>query len=201
MDKIVDLLLSFSGPTPYFLLFGILLICGLGLPIPEDITLLAGGLAAYYGLTNLWVTIAVAYVGVILGDTIIFMLGAHVGRKLTKMWIFHKLLPDERLQGVSDKFHKWGNKVIFAARFMPGVRAPIFFSAGTFHVPFRVFIFFDGLAALLSVPAIIGAAYFFGDQVVWIVRRVEHSIVVVIGGVILFGVVKWYLQRRRLLRG
>src|SRR5450631_2779114 len=97
MDRLVDFLLNFYGPTPYFLIAGILLLCGLGLPIPEDITLLAAGLAAYYGLTNLILTILVAYFGVLLGDSIIFFLGAHYGRKLTKKWIFHKLLPDERL--------------------------------------------------------------------------------------------------------
>src|SRR6478752_2528322 len=102
MDKIVDLLLTFSGPTPYFLIFGILLICGLGVPIPEDITLFAGGLAAYYGLTDL----LVSYTGVILGDSIIFGLGHHYGSKLTKKWIFHKLLPDDRLEKVREEFHK-----------------------------------------------------------------------------------------------
>ena len=204
MDKILDILLSLYGPTPYFLLFGILLICGLGLPIPEDITLFAGGLAAYYGLANLWVTILVAYFGVILGDSIIFSLGAVYGRKLTKHWFFHKLLPDERLNTVRHQFNKKGNKLIFAARFMPGLRAPIFFSAGTLHLPYRVFLFHDGVAALLSVPTIIGAVYYFGDEldkVVRVIQKIEHSIFLVITTVILAILAKWYITHRRLKQG
>src|SRR5215217_6379530 len=113
MDALVDFLLGFYGPTPYFLIFGILLACGLGLPIPEDITLFAAGLAAYYGLTTLWIIILVSLAGVIIGDSLIFLLGAKYGRRLTKKWLFHKLLPDERLNAVQKKFHKRGNRLIF----------------------------------------------------------------------------------------
>jgi membrane protein DedA with SNARE-associated domain len=204
MDKILDILLGLYGPTPYFLLFGVLLICGLGLPIPEDITLFAGGLSAYYGLTNLWLTIVVSYMGVIIGDSIIFWLGAVYGRKLTKKWFFHKLLPDERLNAVRTQFHKKGNKLIFVARFMPGLRAPIFFSAGTLHLPYRVFLFYDGFAAFLSVPTIIGAVYYFGDEldkVVRVIQRIEHSIVFVVVAVVFAMAAKWYLTHRRLKRG
>ncbi len=203
MDKIVDILLSLYGPTPYFLIFGILLACGLGLPIPEDITLFAGGLSAYYGLTSLWMTIVISIAGVILGDSLIFYLGAKYGRKLTKKWLFHKLLPDERLNAVRENFHKKGNRLIFAARFMPGLRAPIFFSAGTLHLPYRIFLLYDGLAALISIPAIISSVYFFGDEldkVVRIITKIEHSIILMIVAAILAILAKWYLTHRRLRR-
>jgi membrane protein DedA with SNARE-associated domain len=200
MDSLVDFLLNFYGPTPYFLIFGILLLCGLGLPIPEDVTLLAGGLLAYYGLTNLYATIAVALVGVLFGDTAIFILGVTYGRKLTKKWIFHKLLPDDRLNWVKNQFKKRGNRMIFAARFMPGARAPIFFSAGTFHLRYRVFIAYDGAAAIISVPLVIGAVYYFGDQldhVVRVVKRVEHGLVFVIIAFVMAMIAKWYVTHRR----
>lgn len=201
MDKIVDILLNFYGPTPYFLIFGILLACGLGLPIPEDITLFAAGLAAYYGLTNLWVMILVCYSGVIVGDSVIFFLGAKYGQKLTKKWFFHKLLPDDRLAKVKVEFHQRGNRLIFAARFMPGLRAPMYFSAGTLHLPYRVFLFYDGMAALLSVPTIVGAVYYFGDElnkVVRTIQRIEHGIVFVIAAALLAVLAKWYVSHRKL---
>jgi membrane protein DedA with SNARE-associated domain len=203
MDRLVDFLLNFYGPTPYFLVLGILLACGIGLPIPEDITLFAAGLLCYYGLTNLGLMIGVALFGVIAGDSLIFYLGHHFGRKLTKKWFFHKLLPDDRLTAVQRKFKRRGNKLIFAARFMPGLRAPIYFSAGTLHLPPRVFWFYDGMAALISVPLIIGAVYYFGDEldkVVRVIQRIEHGIVFVIAGVLLLVLGKWYVTHRRLKR-
>lgn len=203
MDRILDVLLNFSGPTQYLLIFGYLLLCGLGFPTPEDIALFAGGISAYYGLTNLWLVIGVSYFGVIMGDSVIFYLGAHYGRKLTKKWFFHKLFPDERLNIARSKIHSQGNKLIFAARFMPGLRAPIYFSAGTLHLPYKRFLFYDGLAALLSVPMIVGAVYYFGDEVDKVIRMVkkfEHSIFIVIIVVILAVCGKWYITHRRLKR-
>ncbi len=201
MDRLVDILLNLYGPSPYFLFLGILLICGLGLPIPEDIILFAAGLSAYYGLTQLWIVILVCYFGVILGDSIIFFLGSKYGSKLTKKWLFRKLLPAERLEAVKVKFHDKGNRLIFVARFMPGLRAPIFFSAGTLHLPYRVFLFYDGLAALVSVPVIIGAVFYFGDEldkVVRVIQRIEHGIFFVVAWVILIIVGKWYYTHKRL---
>jgi membrane protein DedA with SNARE-associated domain len=203
MDRLLDFLLNFHGLTPYFVIFGILLGCGLGLPIPEDIILLTAGLLAYYGLTNVWLTMLVGLLGVIVGDTLIFWLGSHYGRKLTKKWFFHKLLPDDRLLAVSRRFKRRGNRLIFAARFMPGLRAPIFFSAGTLHLPYRVFLFYDGLAALLSVPLIVGAVYYFGDnldQVVHSIQRFEHGVLLVIAVVMVLMLGKWYVTHRKLRR-
>jgi membrane protein DedA with SNARE-associated domain len=203
MDQLVNWILDFYGPTPYFLIFGILLACGVGLPIPEDITLFAAGLITYYGATDLGKMIAIALMGVLTGDSLIFILGRVYGRKLTKKWFFHKLLPDDRLSAVQKRFHRRGNKLIFVARFMPGLRAPIYFSAGTLHLPYRVFLFYDGLAALVSVPAIIGAVYFFGDQldrVVKVIQRLEHGLLFVIAAVLAAGVGKWLLTHRKLRR-
>jgi membrane protein DedA with SNARE-associated domain len=204
MERLVDFLLNFYGPTPYFLIFGILLACGLGLPIPEDITLFSAGLLAYYGVTDLYPMIAVAFVGVILGDLMIFALGHTYGRKLTKKWFFHRLLPDERLNVVQKRFRERGNGLVFLARFMPGLRAPIYFSAGTLKLPYRVFLFYDGVAAAISVPAIIGAVYVFGDEldrVVRVIRKVEHSVFAIVALAVLLILGKWYVTHRRLNRG
>src|SRR3990167_129436 len=111
-NALLDFVLGLYGPYPYILIFCILLACGLGLPIPEDITLALAGIAAWYGICNLWVMMAVSFAGVMLGDSLIFYLGAKYGRKLTKKWIFHKLLPDDRLNAVRKKLDEGGNRIL-----------------------------------------------------------------------------------------
>lgn len=200
MQEMLSFMLTFGGFTPYFLLFGILLACGLGVPIPEDITLFVGGMLAYYGVINVWMTIFICMAGVLIGDSTIFFLGAKYGRHLTDKPFFHKFLSPDRLEIVRGKFHEKGNKVIFAARFMPGLRAPTFFSAGTLHLPFRVFFFYDGMAALISVPTIVWTVYHFGalaDKVIGIIRQVEHGIILVVVAIVLFLVGKWHFNRRK----
>ncbi len=204
MDFLVDYILNFYGPTPYLIIFGILLICGLGIPIPEDITLFVAGMLCYYNLIHLGWTIGVCLLGVLIGDSVIFFLGAKFGRRLTKRWIFHKLLPDARLDAMGGKLKKTGGtKFLFFARFMPGLRAPIYFSAGTLHLPFKTFIFYDGCAALISVPSILGLVFYFGDevsQVIGVIKKVEHGLFLVILLVILGVLGKWYWSRRNVIR-
>ena len=204
MDFLVDYLLGFYGPAPYLIVLAILLACGVGIPIPEDVTLFAAGLMSYYGVTQLGLMILICLAGVLAGDCFIFYLGTHFGRRLTKKWLFHKLLPDDRLNAVSKKFNKKGDKLLFAARFMPGLRAPIYFSAGTLHIPFRKFILYDGCAAMISVPTIVGSVYYFGDEldhVIRVVRNFEHGLFVAILLVIFLVAAKWYITHRKLKRG
>lgn len=200
LDALLDFLLNFYGSGLYGLIFAILLACGLGIPIPEDITLFCSGVLAYYGLIEVRTTIVVCFLGVMIGDATVFWLGSHYGRKITKKWFFQKILPEERLNYVRENLlKKHGNKIIFAARFMPGFRAPLFFSAGTLHVPFRVFFFYDGLAAMISVPLIVYAVYRFGGEVDSVIRKIksaEQAVVVIIVLVAVFSVLKW-LKRRR----
>ncbi len=199
MEKLIDFLMGLAGPVPYLIVFAILIACGLGIPIPEDVTLFTAGLAAYYGKANPHIMVFVSMVGVMMGDSIVFLLGRKYGHKITKRWPFKKILTSGREKFVKEKMHKHGNKFIFVARFMPGFRAPIFFTSGTMHLPFRVFFFYDGMAALISVPLIVYSLYYFGgqvDQVIQIIRNAQHGILILIFSVILFLFVKWYWKKR-----
>lgn len=200
MQELLGFVLNFSGVMPYVLVFGILLACGLGLPIPEDITLFVAGMLAYYGMVNVWVMIVVCMAGVLVGDSTIFWLGAKYGREMTQKPLFSKLLTPERLESVKVKLHEHGNKVIFVSRFMPLLRAPTFFSAGTLHLPFQVFFFYDGLAALISVPSIIWLVYHFGDvadNLLKTIKNVEHGILFAILAATAFMTLKWYLNHKK----
>jgi membrane protein DedA with SNARE-associated domain len=85
---------------------------------------------------------------------------------------------------------------------MPGFRTPIFFSAGTLHLPFRVFLFYDGLAALISVPTIVFVTYFFGnhvDKVVRVVKRVQFGVIGTILLIVAVIVIKsWWSHKKEL---
>jgi protein MpaA len=145
--------------------------------------------------------LVLCFVGVMLGDCIIFLLGKKYGRRILQSGLFSRILPASRLDAVEIEFRKKGNPLIFAARFMPGLRAPIFFTAGTLKVPFKVFFFYDGLAALLSVPAIIYLTYFYGDQLEWIVDQVrtfEYGVVGLVLVVVVFLAFKYHRSRSKL---
>ena len=199
LTQILAILGGLDGPAPYLLVFTVLLLCGFGMPLPEDISLFAGGMLAYYGRADIYLMTVVAFFGIMIGDTIIFFFGKRVGPALLERRLFRKILHAERLAFVKEHFHAHGNKVIFGARFMPGLRTPVFFTAGTLHLPAGVFLFYDGLAALISVPAITFAVFYFGghvEQVLRTVRNVEHGIIGAVLAVVAFVAVKVWLSKR-----
>lgn len=200
MDRFFEFLLYTPDIVPYFIAFGVLLACGIGLPIPEDLTLFTMGYLSYNGIVDIKISIAVCFLGVMLGDAIIFAIGHHYGSKLLRRGIFAKLLPPDRMKKTQKLFHRWGNKLIFAARFMPGLRAPTYFSAGALHLPFRVFVFYDGLAALLSVPLLTGVTYLFGEHIDWVInlaRQAQYGVALLIAGLVAIFVLKHYISKRR----
>jgi membrane protein DedA with SNARE-associated domain len=200
MDHLLNIMLDASGPMPYVMVFLILIACGLGVPIPEDITLFAAGMLAYYGNVDENIIVAVSFVGIMLGDSIIFVMGRRYGGHWVKKGFLARILPLERLNQVEKKFAEHGNKIIFAARFMPGLRALVYFCAGTLKLPYRIFLFYDGAAATISVPTIIYLVHHFGDKVdaiIKVIRKAQHGIIIAILVVILFYVVKWFFSRRK----
>ncbi len=200
-NLLVDFLIDYYGPIPYLAIFVILLVCGLGIPIPEDITLIAGGILTYYGVCDVWLMIAIGLAGVLIGDTIVYYLGHHFGRRLLKKWPFRVIINENKIESIREQLHKHGPKVLFSARFMPGVRSTVFFATGLLHYPYRKMILFDGLAAVLSVPAIVYSVYYFGDfleSVVKWIKKVEGGIVAVIAlGVIAVAYKFWSNHRKK----
>lgn len=199
LERLFEFILYKPAEFPYIAAFTMLVACGLGLPMPEDITLFLMGFAAYRGIADFKISVIVCLFGVLFGDSVIYWVGHKYGMRLTSKGILAKILPPDRMGRTREMFHRLGNKVIFAARFMPGLRAPTYFSAGALHLPFKVFIFYDGLAALLSVPLLIGVTYFFGehiDKAIGIARRVQNGVVLLIVGIIAVFVVKHYVSKR-----
>lgn len=200
METLLHHLMNHSGPTPYLIVFTLLLLCGFGFPMPEDIILFAAGMMSFYGAADVRLMIAVCFLGVMIGDGSVFTIGALYGRRLRKKAFVKRFLPLKRQKLVRRKLHEQGNKVIFAARFMPGLRTPIFFTAGTLHLPPRVFLFFDGLAAMISVPTIVYATYFFGehvDRVVKVVKRIQFGVLGTIILIIAIVVLKsWWAHKK-----
>lgn len=187
-------------PTSIYLAVGaILLLCGLGLPIPEDIPLVTSGYLAYTGVINVHSMFGIAFAAVILGDSGAFFMGRQFGRRVLASRFARRTFTPRKQLRVRAYFRKYGSKVVFVARFLPGLRFSIFFSAGTLHLRPSVFIVYDCLAALISVPALVYASWYFGDYIEGVVkyaRRTEHGLLVVVVVIAAIVVVREWRKRR-----
>ncbi len=200
MEELLTFIQHYHGIAVYLWILGILLACGLGLPIPEDIILFVSGMLAFYGVVNVWWVILVCLAGVLIGDSMIFGLGFKYGGEMAKHPYLSKLLPPDRVETIQQKLHKNADKVIFTARFTPILRAPTYFAAGALHVPFREFLLYDSLAAMISVPTIVYLVYHFGefgDRIITAITDFEHGVVFVIFSLIAIMALEWYLGHRK----
>jgi membrane protein DedA with SNARE-associated domain len=201
MEHLIEHLQSLSPTSVHLTLAGILLLCGLGLPIPEDISLISAGYVAHRGIVNVHTAFFVSFWAVLGGDVIAFLLGRFFGRRFLAWPPAQRLFSARKQLRVRAYFRKYGSKVIFIGRFLPGLRFSIFFSAGMLCVRPAVFLVFDTLAALLSVPFLVYLAYLFGDRIDFViswVRRSEYGILVLAGAAVVILGVK--VMRARKLR-
>jgi membrane protein DedA with SNARE-associated domain len=165
----------------YLWLTGILLLCGLGLPIPEDISLIAAGYFSYKHVLSIHRAFAVCFAAVLAGDSMAFFLGRFFGRRVLASPFARRYFTPRRQLRVRAYFRKFGSKVVLMGRFTPGFRFTIFFTAGTLHLRPSVFLIYDFSAAAFSVPILVYSAWYFGgqiDRVVKYTRQTEHGILV-----------------------
>src|SRR5262245_14098942 len=108
-----------------------ILATGLGFPVPEELPIVVGGALVGADKANAFLMLGACIVGVIIGDSFLYLIGRFWGAKLLERpFVRKRLLPPERLEKISENFKKHGIKILLFARLTPGIRAPIFLFAG-----------------------------------------------------------------------
>jgi membrane protein DedA with SNARE-associated domain len=198
--EFIEFLSSLNGPAAYLTIFGILFACGLGIPIPEDITLLAAGIVAASGSISLPGAFLVGYLGVLVGDALLFFAGRKYGHKVFRVWPFSRMMTPERILLAEKKIQRNARMICFAARFMPGLRAPIYLTCGVLRVKPSTFFLQDGLAALISVPIWIYLGNWFGqnlDQALALASKVQMWLISAVALLIVGYIVKKKAFKRK----
>lgn len=191
----------------YLAVFCVLVACGFGIPIPEDIALVAGGVIC--GLSqntpyalDVHYMVLVTLCGVLLGDGIMFSLGRYLGPRVTRIPGLKHVITPQNYAKIQEKARRHGDKILFVARFLPGLRAPIFIISGISHrVSLVKFLVMDGVAALISVPVWVYLGYFFAydiDDVIHWIRKGEAFILSGVACIVIFFIVNHYLKKKKL---
>ncbi|MEW6299127.1 MAG: DedA family protein [Thermodesulfobacteriota bacterium] len=193
-----------------FGLFAALVLAGLGAPIPEDLVLITAGVLAHQGVLDLERMIPILYVGVLTGDVIVYSFGRRFGYLILRHPRVLRFLTPARQDRIARYFARYGNRTVFLVRHLTVLRAPTHLIAGAMKMPGWQFLLWDGLAALVSVPVMVGIGYFFADSVAVLqhnIRRIEYwvgavVIVVFIGYLLLrYRDVWWTVRRESVTNG
>lgn len=187
---------------PYPGLAVVFLLCGIGLPLPEEIVLLAAGYICYTWPDHAQLPLMMAWcAGAILaGDLLPFVLGRVFGVRLLRLRWLRLVINKQRLASFDRWFRRRGDLVIVITRFIPGLRVVAFFVAGTMKMHWGRFLLLDGIGILMIVPLLTWIGFHsasFIEGVIATVQRVERGILwgVLAGGVVL-GTWFWLWRRK-----
>ena len=187
----------------YFILFGLLFACGLGLPLPEDIPLLLAGYFIAQGKMHWVIASVLAWLGIIGGDCVLYHFGRKYGLNITKVPFIGKHVTKGRIMRAEQLFERWGVWVVAVGRLFAGIRGAMVVAAGTIRFNFIKFVIADGLAALVSGGMFIALGYWAGRKLGSIaemrqrIKGVEHWVFLGIGVLVVLVILFVYLRRKR----
>ena len=165
MEDALSYLLEHGSFLSYPLVLGGLVAAGLGVPITEDVYLLAAGALAEREVVSLPVIFALCVAGVIVGDILIFVIARRLGRAAYERPLFARLMPPGRRERVEALIDRRGGLIVFGARFVAGVRMPVFAIAAVHGMGFARFLVWDIAALVFSAPLIFGIGYVFSNEI------------------------------------
>jgi len=154
-----ELLLSQQGPLLYAMLFFLLLGGAVGLPIPEDLPLILGGVLIQIGRADWLWTILVMYCGVLIGDIFIFSVGRTLGPRLFRKQWFRSRFSPQQVRKLRFKLERRSFFMVLIARHLFYLRTVTFLTCGAVRMSFTKFIVADALAAFISVPVMTALGY------------------------------------------
>lgn len=168
----LDSLTSLAGPVAYLAVAALAALeasAFVGLLVPGELALLAGGYIAHQGNARLDVMMAAAAVGAIVGDSIGYEIGRHFGAGLQRSRLGRKV-GVERWARAEAYLEAKGGRAIFAGRFIGVLRALVPAVAGAAHMRYRRFLAWNALGAVIWASGMVAAGYAAGPSY----RRVEH---------------------------
>lgn len=188
-------------PSSYLGFFVFIAATGCGLPIPEEAAIVAAGVLSAQGHLVTYLAFAACLAGAIVGDSFMYAIGYRWGHRLfTSHPRFAKMLSEENEEQFQDAIESHALKVMLLARFLVGVRAPVYLMTGAVRMPYRRFLVYDCISAAAVVSVVFSLAYVFGNNVAEWIQHVEfRATLIVIGVLATIGGILYYRHRQQVL--
>lgn len=141
--------------------------------VSEDLTCIFTGLLIAQGRLDFVAGTAACFMGILIGDGLLFLLGRWLGRPALARAPLRWLVRPRAVHRASSWFEHKGGKVILLSRFLPGLRLPTYVAAGMLGQKIRTFFFYFMIAGLLWTPLLVGISTWAGNEVLDALHAVE----------------------------
>ncbi len=196
------------APADGVALLVVMLLIALGTLISEDLACIGAGLLAAHGLIAFTHAALAAFIGIFVGDILLYLAGRYIGRPALHRAPFRWFIRPQAIQDSADWFARRGPIVILASRFVPGSRLPTYFTAGLLHQRFWLYLLYFFIAGAIWAPFLVWLAATLGDRALEILRQYKMY---TLGALVALLIVIWLIwellvplctfRGRRLLRG
>ena len=176
-----------------------LLLGSLGVPIPEEMPIIAAAVLSHEGIVRWWLALPVCLLGVLSGDMVLYWVGRHWGEQVLNWRVVRLVLSPAREQ--------WLEGRVSTACTEDGRHGAARHGAPRRRVSDRghcaravwKFVVADAGAAVLGVPLVFGLAYFFTDQIKAIMADVHRAerwlglvVLLALATILAVGMWRWY---------
>lgn len=200
MSEVVHTIYSLFGRFGYAAIFFGVMLDGAGIPIPGELVLLLTGSLVADGKFAFAAAVAAAAAGALASDSTWYFIGRLGSRRLIALYCRVSFGSTACLASTERNLARFGPRSLMYARFVPGFRTFAAPMAGMSGVPYRRFVLYDGIGALLWATLGVASGALFADQLTDLVQGLESVqetfVYVAAAGLLLFILMKWLVRRR-----
>jgi membrane protein DedA with SNARE-associated domain len=184
----------------YLGIFAFMVLTGCGMPLPEEVAIVFAGVRSAQGELIWWAACAACLLGALVGDAVMYGIGRRFGHSLLQRHPkLGKLVHAEREEYFERAILRHGFKVLLLARFMVGVRGPVYLAAGVVRMPFRRFLIWDLFCATIVVTAFFALSYYLGEfldrEAIGVLVR-DTELMITVAALVVLAVAAFFALRR-----
>ena len=188
INDLIGLVDPTTGP---WIVFGLLLLSGIGIPLGEDIIIIPAGMLVQQEALPLMPTLLAAYFGVVAGDILWFTVCSKLGTRLVHKKWFKRLVHPKKMLQVKYQFDMRGAWVVVLSRFIPASRTTAITVAGMMHMSYWKFIVATATCVLITAPMQLFAGWWISDSLqaksmVELIVRLAGLVMVVVAAVLAY---------------
>ncbi|SRR6266566_2328121 len=198
MSTLVERILSVPGVLVY-VLAGLLVFAEdalfVGFVIPGETAAVLGGVDASRGHVQLWLMIIVVVAAAVVGDTVGYEIGRHLGPRILRSRVLTR--HQRRLTDAQDLLARRGGSAVFLGRFVAFFRAVMPALAGTAEMPYRRFLAFNAAGGIVWGTSFVLLGYLAGNSYATVEKTVGRGAALAVLAIVLLALLTWRLRRRR----